>query len=134
MLFSHICCMEKYKHLLLDGILQILLCIRSHFHHEREQEGKIFFLWSAQDGTKHLLKHQMQVMMTFWKLFLTMSSMKYVLDKLNNSLTVCGYFMLADKLFLTGREFCSLFNPHDKSEIWNKAFFYNTVFVCLRVC
>ena len=134
MLYSHICCMEKYKNLIIDGIMQILLSIRSHFHHEKEQEGKIFSNWSAQDGWKHLPKHQMQVMMTFWKLVLTMSSMKYVVDKLNNSLTVCGYFMLADKLFLTGREFCSLFNPHDKSEIWNKAIFYNTVFVCLRVC
>ena len=32
--------------------MQILLCIRSHFHHAKEQEWKIFSLWSAQDGWK----------------------------------------------------------------------------------
>ena len=123
MLFFYICWMEEYKNFIFDGIMQILLCIRSHFHHEKEQEGKIFFLWSAQDGWKHLPKHQMQVMMTFWKLVLTMSSMKYVVGKLNNSLTVCGYFMLADKLSLTGREFFPVFHPQIKVKYEIKQFF-----------
>ena len=60
--------MEKYKNLLLDGIMQILLCIRSHFHHEKEREGTIFFLWSAQDGWKHQSEDEMKVLMKFWKL------------------------------------------------------------------
>ena len=77
----------------------------------------MFSLWSAQDGWKHLLKHQMQVMIKFWKLALTMSSIKYVVDKLNNSFTVSGCFTLGDKLSLKGREFCLLSHPHDDSEI-----------------
>ena len=109
--------MEKYKNLILDTIIQILLCIIFYFHHEKKQEGKIFSLWSAQDGWKHLPKHLMQVMMKFLKLSLSMSSMKYVVDKLNNSVTVSGHFMLSYKLSLTMREFCLLSHPHDESEI-----------------
>ena len=37
-LFSH--WMEKYKNLLLNVIVQILQCFRSHFHPEKKQEGK----------------------------------------------------------------------------------------------
>ena len=48
--------------------MQILLCIRSHFDHEKAREGKIFFLWSAQNGWKHHPRDQMQVLMKFWKL------------------------------------------------------------------
>ena len=88
-----------------------------------EVRREIFSLWSAQDGWKHLPKHQMQVMMTFWKLVLTMSSMKYVVDKLNNSLTVCGYFMLAHKLSPTGREFCPLSIPMIKVKYQKEQFF-----------
>ena len=94
--------------------MQILLCIRSHFHHEKAQEGKIFSLWSAEGSWKHLPKHQM---MRFWELALSMYSMKYEVDKLNNSFTVSGYFGLSDKLSLTGPEFCLLSHPHDESEI-----------------
>ena len=36
-------------------------------------------------------------MMTFWKLVLTMSSMKYVVDKLNTSFTDSGHFVLLDE-------------------------------------
>ena len=49
---------------------------------------KMFSLWSAQDGWKHLIKHQMQVIIKFWKLALSMSSMKYVVDKLYSSFTL----------------------------------------------
>ena len=87
MLFSHICWMENYKNPILDGIMQILFSIRSHFHHEKEREGKFLFLWSAQDGWKHHPKDQMQVLMR------SKSSMKYAVDKLNNSfqylITLC---------------------------------------------
>ena len=49
--------------------MQILLCIRSYyFHHEKEREGKIFFLWSAQDGWEHHPRDQMQVLMKSWEL------------------------------------------------------------------
>ena len=134
MLFSYIWWMEKYKNLILAGIMQILLCIISHFQHEKEQGVKIFSFWSAQDGWKHFPKHQMQVMKKFWKLAISMSSMKYVMGKLNNSFTVSRHFKLVDKLYLTGREFCLLSHPHDESEIWNKANMYNTVLNSLRVC
>ena len=48
--------------------MPILLCIRSHFHHEKERGGKIFFLWQAQDGWKDHPKDPMQVLMKFLKL------------------------------------------------------------------
>ena len=68
-LFSHIYWIEKYKKKnILDGIMQILLCIRSHFHHEKDWEGQIFFLWSAQDGLKHHPRDQMPVLMKFLEL------------------------------------------------------------------
>ena len=54
------------------------------------------------------------------KLALSKSSMKYVVDKLNNSFTVSGHFVLADKLSLTGRQVCLPAHPHE-SKIWNKA-------------
>ena len=44
----------------------------------------------------------------FWKLVLSMSSMKYAVDKLHNRFTVSSHFVLTDKLSLTGREFCLL--------------------------
>ena len=120
MLFFNICLMEKYKKSIFNSIMQILLCIISHFQHEKEQGVKIFSFWSAQDGWKHFPKHQMQVMKKFWKLAISKSSMKYVIGKLNNSFTVSRHFMLVDKLYLTGREFCLLSHPHDESEIWKK--------------
>ena len=132
-LFSHIGWMEKYKNLILNGIMQILLCIRSPFHHEKEREGKIFFLWSPQDGWRHHPKDQMQVLMKFCKLALSKSSMKYVVDKLNNSFIVSGHSVLADKHSLTGRKVCLLSHPHDESKIWNKANLYKNVLVFLWV-
>ena len=56
---------EEYKNFIFDSIMKILLCIRSHFHHEKAQEGKIFSLWSAEGSWKHLPKHQIQVIMKF---------------------------------------------------------------------
>ena len=70
----------------------------------------------------------------FWKLVPSMSSMKYVVDKLHNRFTVSSHFVLTDKLSLTGREFCLLAHPCDESEIWNKANLYNTFSLCFRVC
>ena len=74
-----------------------------------------------------------QLWWNFGSLALSMYSMKCVVDKLNNSFTVSGHFVLADKISLTGPEFCLLSHPHDESEIWNNANLYNTVFVWLRV-
>ena len=93
----------------MDGIMHIWLCIRSHFHLEKEKEGKVFSLSSSQDSCKHLPKHQMEVMIKFWKPTLSTSPMKYVVDRLNNNFTVSGHFVLADKLSFTGREFFAFF-------------------------
>ena len=60
-------------------------------------------------------------------------SWKYVVDKLNNSFTVSGHFVFADKLSFTGPECCLRSHLHDESKIWNNANLYNTVSVCLRV-
>ena len=132
MLFSHICWKEKYKNLIVDGIVQIWLCIRSHFLHEKEHEGKIFSLWSAQDWWKHLPIHQKQVIMWFWRLALSISSMKYVVEKLNNSFTVSSH--VGRQIFSQRERILPSFPSPDESEIWNKANLYNTVFVCVRVC
>ena len=120
MLFSNICLMEKCKK---NNIGQYDANFALYHISLSSWEGarrKMFSLWSAQDGWKHHIKHQMQVMLKFWKLALSMSSMKYVEDKLNNSFTVSGHFVLADKLSLTGRQVCLPAHPHE-SKIWNKA-------------
>ena len=53
-------------------------------------------------------KSKAKLKIKFWKLVLSMSSIKYAVDKLHNRFTVSSHFVLTDKLSLTGREFCLL--------------------------
>ena len=130
-LFSHICWIEKYKKNWYWTVV-CKFCFVSDLTFIMRRSEKFSF-----SGQHKMAGNTIrEIRCKFWwnfgslKLALSKSSMKYVVAKLNNSLTVSGHFVLADKLSLTWREFCLLSQPHDESKIWYKA---NTVIVCLRV-
>ena len=84
----------------LDGKIQKLTIWRycehfaffsAHFHPEKGQEGTIFSWRQVQNGRKHLKNDQIQVMMKFWKLAISITSMKYVVVKLDYRFTVQPY-------------------------------------------
>ena len=121
-LYSYMRWMEEYKNFLLDIIIQILYCLRSHFHPEKEQEGELFPCCQRKMAGNTFKKLRCKFIMKFWKLALSMSSMRYVLGKFNNRLTVSSHFVLADNFSLTMRKFCLLARPNDEIEIRNKAY------------
>ena len=127
MLLYHICWMEWYKNLQFYRIRQILHCFISHFHPEKEQEGKIYFLWPALDTGNTFQNIRSKLIMKFWMHAIFMSSMKYMVDKLNKKFKVFSHFVLAYKLSLIWREFCLFAHPHEKSELWDKQ-------LCTTVC
>ena len=88
--------------------MQILHCFNSPFHPEKDQKENFSPCGRHKMAGNTFQKIKCKLKIKFWKLVLSMSSMKYAVDKLHNRFTVSSHFVLTDKLSLTGREFCLL--------------------------
>ena len=97
--------------------MQILCCLNFPFHPEKDQKENFSPCDQHKMAGHTFQKIKCKLKIEFWKLVLSMSSIKYVVDKLHNRFTVSSHFVLTDKLSLTEREFCLLAHPHDETEI-----------------
>ena len=73
--------------------MQILCCLNFPFHPEKDQKENFSPCDQHKMAGHTFQKIKCKLKIKFWKLALSMSSIKYVVDKLNNRFTVYCHFM-----------------------------------------